>query len=115
MGWIKTILENHADEEVEYEESDVWLLEEMHRLRPEAFKEVSARQGSAIPHARMPANNTVAMWQDAEVDFRQSISIRENYNDYFQRQIFAKESDVRCLSDGHMEPAVKPTRQRQNN
>ena len=70
-GWIKTILENHAGEEVESEESDVWLLEEMHRLRPKAFKEVAARQGFTIHHARMPANNTTTMWQDAEFDFRQ--------------------------------------------
>ena len=55
----------------------------------------------------MPANNTAAMWQDAEVDFRQARSIVKNCNDDFQRQIFAKESGVRCLSDGHMEPAVK--------
>ena len=55
----------------------------------------------------MPANNTAAMWQDAEVDFHQSRSIGENFNYYFQRRLFAKDSDVRCLSDGHMEPAVK--------
>ena len=47
------------------------------------------------------------MWQDAEVDFRQSRSIGKHCNDYFQRQLFAKESDIRCLSDGHMEPEVK--------
>ena len=47
------------------------------------------------------------MWQDAEVDFRQSRSIGKHCNDYFQRQLFAKKSDVRCLSDGHMEPEVK--------
>ena len=106
-GWIKTILENHAGEEVESGESDVWLLEEMHRLRPKAFKELSASQGFTIPHARMPAIDTASMWQDAEVDFRQSISIGKYCNDYFQHRLFAKESDVRCLSDGHMEPAVK--------
>ena len=114
-GWIKTILENHAGEEVESEESDVWLLEEMHQLRPKAFKEVAAHQRFTIPHACMPANNTAAMWQDAGVDFRQSRSIEKHCNDCFQRQIFAKESDVRFLSDGHLEPAVKPTRQRQKN
>ena len=64
-GWIKTILENHAGGEVESEELDVWLLEEMHRLRPKAFKEVAARQGFTIHHARMPANNTTTMWLDA--------------------------------------------------
>ena len=79
----------------------------MHRLLPKAFKEVATRQGFTIPHARMPANNTAAMWQDAEVDFCQSRSIGKNCNDYFQRQLFAKESDVCCLYDGHMEPAVK--------
>ena len=85
----------------------MWILEEMHRLQPEALKEVSARQGFTMPHAHMPANNTAAMWQDAEVDFRQARSMVKNCNDYFQRQLFAKESGVCCLSDGHMEPAVK--------
>ena len=37
-GWIKTILENHAGKEVEYEESDVWLLEEMHWIEPKHSK-----------------------------------------------------------------------------
>ena len=106
-GWIKTILENHAGEEVEYEESDLWLLEEMHRLRLNAFKEVAARQGFTIPHDRMTADNTAAMWQDAEIDFCQSRSIGKHSINYFQRQLFAKESDVCCLSDGNIEPAVK--------
>ena len=106
-GWIKTILDNHAGEEVESEESDVWLLEEMHRLQNKAFKEVAARQGFTIPTAHMPSNNMAAMWQDAEVDFRQSRSIGKHCNNYFQRRIFTKESDVCCISDGHMEPAVK--------
>ena len=55
----------------------------------------------------MPANSTAEMWQDAKIDFCQSISIGKHCNNYFQRQIFAKGSYVRCLSDGHMEPAVK--------
>ena len=93
-GWIKTILDNHAGKEVESEELDVWLLEEMHWLRPKAFKEVAARQGSTIPHARMPANNTAAMWQGAKVGFRKSRSIGKHCNDYFQRQIFFQ--GVRC-------------------
>ena len=85
----------------------MWLLEDMDRLRPKAFKEMAARQGFTIPHAHMPANNTAAMWQDAEIDFCQSRSIGKHSINYFQRQLFAKESDVCCLSDGHMEPAVK--------
>ena len=60
-----------------------------------------------ITHARMPANNRAAMLQDAKIDFHQSRSIGKHCNNYYQRQLFAKESDVRCLSDGNMEPAVK--------
>ena len=55
----------------------------------------------------MLANSTAEMWQDANIDFCQSILIGKHCKDYFERRIFAKESDVSCLSDGHMEPAFK--------
>jgi hypothetical protein len=100
IGWIRAILDQHAGEEVDSEEAGVWLLEELHRLLPNSFK-VAARKGFTIPHACMPSNRTATMWQDAEVDYRQSTSIEKHCNDYFKRRLFAKESDICGISKGH--------------
>ena len=90
IGRICHLLLHHAGEDVDLEESGVWLLEELHRLLPKSFERVAARKGFTIPHARMPINRTSAMWQDAEVDYRQSRSIGKHCQDYFQRRLFAK-------------------------
>ena len=66
-----------------------------------------AKDSRSLTPVCTPENNTAAMWQDARVDFRQSISIGIHCNDYFRRRLFARVSDVCCLYGGHMEPAVK--------
>ena len=83
IGWIRHLLSHHVGEDIDSEESGVWLLEELHRLLPKSFERVAARKGFTIPHARMPINRTAAMWQDAKVDYRQSILIGKHCQDYF--------------------------------
>ena len=46
------------------------------------------------------------MWQDREVDYQQSRLISRHCKDYFKGSIFAKESEVRGISDGHLHPTV---------